>query len=164
MECLELNEIREWCQFRGLAIRDSWKLEPNAAPHAARLVWDPRGSSDPTTTIAACSTALGSFSDCLVWITGWGIWASSEDWPAYYSWRGKHGERRSLANAPGHLLGTTESWLLEELLGIILRHGWDAHALAGDDLVQARLQISHDGWVSAYTKELLGAPWQPIAG
>src|SRR5215467_12367126 len=40
---------------------------------------------------------------CLLWVTDWGIWTSSENWHLYYRLRQSYGEQRLLDEAPGHL-------------------------------------------------------------
>lgn len=63
--------------------------------------------------------ALGTWDECLVWITLWGVWGSGEDWPEYYAWRGSLGERRSLDVAPGHRFDRDEVALLTQLLELV---------------------------------------------
>jgi hypothetical protein len=54
------------------------------------------------------------------------VWPSSEDWPAFYAWRGALGERRSLEKAPAHRFVSGEVELLGELLTLAMENAWDA--------------------------------------
>ena len=108
MRFLEHTLIWEWCREHGFAID-----EPEG-PVAPRLADDPAlrhrersmntAAADPARarhlahTLAA---SLGAWDECLVWATDWDVWTYAEDWPRYYAWRGRFGERRSLGTAPG---------------------------------------------------------------
>src|SRR2546429_5133723 len=71
----------------------------SAAPYA-------RGqrSAIESSVARECVRALGRWDECLLWVRTWGVWGSSENWPAYYALRGARGQRRALEKAPGHLL------------------------------------------------------------
>jgi hypothetical protein len=79
--------------------------------------------------LPTCVRSLRSWDECLLWVTSWGIWPSSENWPAYYQARGAEGERRSLEVAPGHLFAAVEAELLKGFLRLVLENAWDAHVL-----------------------------------
>ena len=106
------------------------------------------GSGREGTAAAELVTGLGSWEECLVWITGWGVWPSGENWPQFYAWRGTFAEPRSLDIAPGHRFGRDEAARLTELLTLIMANAWDADVLCSrqgraDGL---RGRISHDEW------------------
>jgi hypothetical protein len=98
---------------------------------------------------AACVQALGRWDECLLWVRGWGVWPSSEDWPAYYALRGARGERRSLEKAPGHLFTPAEQELLATFLTQVMQNGWDAEVLPVGSKPPAtkRVHVSHDEWL-----------------
>ena len=107
-----------------------------------------RSGREPAVAAAAVR-ALGAWNECLVWVTEWGVWASGEDWPRFYAWRGAHGERRSLEVAPGHLFSAREAAEMEDLLTPVLENAWDATvlpALAGAP-TDRRVVTSHDEWI-----------------
>ena len=84
----------------------------------------------------------------MVWIRGWGIWPSGEDWPEFYAWRGARGERRSLEKAPGHRFDRGEENLLTELLTLVMQNAWDAEVVCA---ISGRMKgvfgrVSHDEW------------------
>ncbi|HEX6533667.1 MAG TPA: hypothetical protein VF041_03665 [Gemmatimonadaceae bacterium] len=47
---------------------------------------------------------------CLLWITDWGIWRSSENLHLCYRLRQSYGDRRLLDEAPAHLFGALVGW------------------------------------------------------
>ncbi len=97
---------------------------------------------------------LGPWDECLVRITLWGVWPSSEDWPRFYAWRGTLGERRSLNVAPGHRFDRDETSLLTALLTLVMGSAWDADVLCsiGGRADLKRAKVSHDEWY-----EIIGA-------
>jgi hypothetical protein len=164
VQFLELNQIGDWCREHGTAVDAEWRLEPDAAlPDVASIVWDPNGGADHVPVLDACLRALGDWDECLLWITVWGIWGSSEDWPRYYAARGGHGEKRNLGTAPGHLCRTGEGPSLKEFLAMALQYGWDAHVLPSRaGRIERRLNLSHDGWVELRAGVPIRDPlWDP---
>ena len=151
MRFLESNEIEEWCAERGVPLADDGGLpdDPKLV-HAKRATYA-RGhrSGREWAVAAACVQALGRWDECLLWVRGWGIWPSSEDWPAYYALRGARGERRSLEKAPGHLVEAPEQELLATFLTQVMQNGWDAEVLpvASKPPATKRVHVSHDEWL-----------------
>jgi len=113
-----------------------------------------RSGREPAVAGAAVR-ALGAWEECLVWLTGWGVWPSGEDWPRFYAWREGHGERRSLEAAPGHLFRAGEAVDLEALLTQVLENGWDATLLParGGAATDRRVITSHDEWIAMQSRE-----------
>jgi hypothetical protein len=87
--------------------------------------------------------------------TGWNIWASSENWHAYYRIRKSYGDLRFIEDAPGHLFLEHEASDLVTFLHFGVTFGWDFQLLAEDSRV--RIFVSHDEWfrISASDDELL---------
>jgi hypothetical protein len=98
--------------------------------------------------------ALGSWDECLLWITLVGVWPSGEDWPAFYAWRGARGERRSLDVAPGYLFSEGEEDLLHAVLAQTFENAWDAYVLpvARSASPSMRARVSHDEWVEVQSR------------
>jgi hypothetical protein len=152
MQYLEHNEIWAWCAEHGVALgRENTRPAPD--PRLARTWRDVYGSTGPSgrepVVAAAAVGAAGPWTECLVWVVLWGVWASSEDWPAYYAVRGARGERRALEIAPGHLYSSGDQALLVGDLAQMMTFGWEAYVLpvVGGDRPRQRLFIGHDGWV-----------------
>lgn len=157
MDILEDNDIRTWAQERGIPSNPD-TLDVQLPKLPSRYVRSyARGSRSGHERRAAedLVITLNDWDECLVWITGWGVWPSGENWPQFYAWRGAQNERRSLDVAAGHRFDRNETELLTQLLTLIMENAWDAEILCSRDrtatLVRAR--ISHDEWY-----ELLEAP------
>src|SRR2546421_11588071 len=147
MRFLERNEIEEWCAARGLPLADDGVLPDDPAlVHAKRATYA-RGhrSGREWAVAAACVQALGRWDECLLWVRGWGIWPSSENWPAYYALRGARGERRSLDKAPGHLFDGDEKEAFVRFLAQVMENAWDADVLVVPRI--KRIHVSHDEWL-----------------
>ena len=156
MEFLEDNQISEWASERGLERGEGFDVQlPDLASGGRRsYAWGGRSGREREAAVELVG-CLGPWDECLVWVRHWDVWPSSEDWPKFYGWRGRLGERRSLERAGGHRFDSGESELLAELLTIIMENAWDADILCArsgraDGL---RGRISHDEWY-----EILDAP------
>jgi hypothetical protein len=89
--------------------------------------------------------------ELLIWISGWGIWPSSENQELFYAYRASLGERRSLMEAPCHVLESVDRIVLECLLDLILYFSWDsALVYAGGD---AAVSVGHDEILSIPGKD-----------
>jgi hypothetical protein len=87
----------------------------------------------------------------LLWITEWGIWASSENWHLYYKLRQSYGDMRLLHEAPGHLFLEYESEDLATFLQLAMLNGWGGYVLTGANYVNAF--FSHDEYIKFYASE-----------
>jgi hypothetical protein len=150
MRFLELNQIAEWCSEHGIAVDDQWKpTHPFSTRVLHRIVHaEGHRSGREQASAEECVHELGEWSECLLFVLQWGIWSSTEDWPAYYAARGGHDERRSLRVAPGHLFEWTERNELNRSLTMVMEFGWDAEVFP---VIQSRpptrrLFVSHDEW------------------
>ncbi len=155
MQFLHINECSAWCRDHSASVTDDWRLVPDATlVHTQRILFAPSGSLGLEPRVAdACLQAFGAWDECLLWITGWEIWPSSENWPAFYAARGAAGELTSLHHKPGHVFRAQEISALRSFLLFPLVNGWDADVLpVHDGRVSSRLEISHDGWVDLHTQ------------
>jgi hypothetical protein len=149
MDFLEDNQICAWAVEHGLRCGDAFAVQlPELEPHPPRVYAHGRRSGLEAADARDLVDALGTWDECLVWITLWGVWGSGEDWPEYYAWRGSLGERRSLDVAPGHRFDRDEVALLTQLLELVMKNAWDADILCSRDrsASQLRAKISHDEW------------------
>ncbi len=149
MDFLEDNEICEWAKERGLPCGAGFKLQlPELESQPRKDYANGHRSGREGAAARDLNASLGSWDECLVCITAWGVWPSGEDWPQFYAWRGARGERRSLDVAPGHRFDSGEFDLLAELLELIMTNAWDAHILCSRNGRADRLRgmICHDEW------------------
>lgn len=162
MRFLASNECAEWCEDHGVGLDERRLPTPDVSlGHRARLVYvDDPGHSIAVRpdVVAATVAALGLWDECLVWVTLWGVWPSTEDWPRYYQLRGERGERRSLEAAPGHVATPADGALLTTLVELMMTQGWEGHVLAARaGVVEARAFISHDEWVALASRSPFAA-------
>lgn len=149
MEFLEDNQIAEWASERALPRGPGLEVVLPAFETRYRSTYaDGRRSGREALSAADLVARLEAWDECLVWIRSWGIWASGEDWPEFYAWRGGLGERRSLEKAPGHLFERDEGQPLVELLTLVMQNAWDADVLCAraGRADRAFARISHDEW------------------
>lgn len=92
------------------------------------------------------------FDECLLWVTLWGVWPSSENFQLFYRLRESYGERRHLADAPGTLFLKHERADLATFIQLALVSGWDFHLLPAPSYGAAF--VSHDEFVRMYTDDL----------
>lgn len=155
MRFLEAIEIEEWCAGHGLHLDSRTGLAPNPSlVYSGRSTFaEGRRSARESSVASACIQALGNWTECLLWITQWGVWPSGEDWPAYYALRGAQSERRSLSKAPGHLFADGETVLAETYLTQVLENAWDAWLLpaAPSSAEWVRVHVSHDEFIDLYS-------------
>lgn len=155
MRILEYPHLWEWCREHGVHLDEAGDGPPAVKPdpalvHRSRIVFAPGGPVGHEPAVAAAILqALGTWDECLLWITRWGVWPASEDWPRYYALRGEHGVRLSIDDAPGHLLSPREPEHTADLLLQVLNNGWDAAIFPahGGRALPVRIHLSHDGWV-----------------
>ena len=153
MEFVEITRISEWAELHSLVTGDEFNVQLPALPSNFSSTYAEGGRSGREEASAKeLINRLGSWDECLVWITGWGVWPSSEDWPKFYAWRGSFGERRSLNETPGHLFKPRENQVLEQLLTIVMENGWDANILCSVDRRADKIlgRISHDEWFEVF--------------
>jgi hypothetical protein len=84
----------------------------------------------------------GGGSECLVWITGYGVWPSSENMALFDGYRKSLGENRSVDEAPVHVFSNKDLKELESITALALYFFWDALLL--DQSQGILIEISHD--------------------
>jgi hypothetical protein len=88
---------------------------------------------------------------CLLWITEWGIWPSSENLHLYYRLRQGYQDLRLLDEAPGHLFLKHETNDLASFLQLVTLFGWGGYILSEADYVNA--YFSHDEYIDFYSQD-----------
>jgi hypothetical protein len=88
---------------------------------------------------------------CLLWITEWGIWSSSENLHLYYRLRQSYHDMRLIHEAPGHLFLGHEFADLASFLQIAMLNGWGGYVLPSADYINAF--FSHDEYIDFYSDD-----------
>jgi hypothetical protein len=135
-------ECREWCAAHAV-LRAS---EDGAVQRHAR--------TPARTDVAFCRAleqVLQPRDRCLLWVTDWGVWRSSENLHLYYRLRQSYGDVRLLEEAPGHLFLSHESADLVSFFQVGLLCGWDMHLIPAEGY--GRAFMSHDEFVAFAANE-----------
>ena len=144
MKTMTTSEAIEWskCQKLNLdarqrpAISDGFRQGRFEIPKSAdRQLWFCR----------FIERSLRPWSRCLLWVTQWGVWESSENWHLYYRLRQSYGDMRLLEQTPAHLFLDYENHDLVSFLQVALGAGWDFSVLTHEGY--AHVVVSHDEWV-----------------
>jgi hypothetical protein len=96
------------------------------------------------------ASALTCRRPCLLFVTEWGIWPSSENWHLYYKLRRTYGDNRLLHDAPGHLFLEHEAEDLASFLQLSILNGWGGYILTEANYVNAF--FSHDEYVDFFAE------------
>jgi hypothetical protein len=84
-------------------------------------------------------------SSVCVYVSGWGVWGSSENLDLFYGYRRSFGENRTLMEAPVHLFERSEEDTFVSILCMVFYFVWDAWVF--DIEGKALVRISHDEWL-----------------
>ncbi len=155
MKFFEIGDISIWCQEQGLRVHESDKIEMPVFKKTRSVKVEEAGRPAFLEEAAEqCLQLFKGYSEVLVWIVDWDIFPSGEDWPDYYRFREKFGEKRSINRAPGHLFKSDESDLLSQLMIKVMYNGWDAHILCLKDgrIDKVGAFITHNGFLDLYSQ------------
>lgn len=97
------------------------------------------------------ATSLTYQQPCLLWITEWDIWASTENLHLYYRLRQSYGDFRMLHEMPRHLFLKHEAADLATFLQVVMLNGWGGYILTAYDYVNAF--FSHDEFIDFYSDQ-----------
>ena len=86
-----------------------------------------------------------------IYVSGWGVWGSSENLDLFYGYRRSSGENRTLMEASVHLFERSEEDTFVSILCMALYFVWDAWVF--DTQGKALLRISHDEWLEVRTDD-----------
>jgi hypothetical protein len=151
MKTLNSLEAIEWSKAHKIGLNE--KGRPVIAENAMqwRRFEIPKYASKQVWFCRFIESSLRPWSCCLLWITAWGIWESSENWHLYYRLRQSYGDYRLIEEAPAHLFLDYEIHDLISFLQIGLSAGWDFCLLTHDDC--GRILVSHDEWIELVTRD-----------
>jgi hypothetical protein len=158
------GEAEAWCRSGVAALDDKGlPVRPSAEPHHARREI-PRDYTRLTWFCRHLEEALRPRDSCLLWVTEWGVWQSSENLHLFYQLRRGYGELRLLHEAPATLFLDFEGPELVTFLQIGILSGWDMYLIPAVGYTRAFL--SHDEYVeiaaTADNAELVEAFTAPL--
>lgn len=84
-------------------------------------------------------------SSVCIYVSGWMVWPSAENFDLFYGYRRSFGENRTLIEAPVHLFERSEEDAFVSILCMALYFVWDAWVF--DVEGKALVRISHDEWL-----------------
>jgi hypothetical protein len=151
MWCLTPDESRQWAETHGFALDDRHHplLDGREKSVTLSLVDGKWSRLAPLSSFLV--SQLDPFDECFLWVTLWGVWSSSENLHLFYRVRESYGERRQLAQAPGHRFLRHESADLATFIQMGLQFGWDFYLLPAPTHHAAF--ISHDEFLQFSTND-----------
>jgi len=147
--CLTEEQSRQWCTGRGRTLDESGHPFIDAAKYSISAPLSAMNWSRLTWLSNFIARSLEPYDECLMWVTQWGVWSSSENLHLFYRLRETYGERRPLYDAPGHLFLNYEGSDLTSFIELGLLFGWDFYLLPNLDY--ARAFVSHDEFLEFRT-------------
>ena len=111
----------------------------------------PRDSGAKTALSRVFAYLLLRKSSVCIYVSGWGVWGSSENLDLFYGYRRSFGENRPLIEAPVHLFEPTEENTFVSILCMVFYFIWDAWVFDIEGKVLVR--VSHDEWLEARTDD-----------
>jgi hypothetical protein len=124
--------------------------QQNRLRRARRMYSIPRDSGRKTALSRTLCYVMPRESVSVLYISGWGVWPSSENLDLFHGYRRSLGEPRSLSEASVHVFDPTDSEALTSILSMVFYFVWDAWLFDAD--ARVLLGVSHDEWL-----ELLAA-------
>jgi hypothetical protein len=151
MRCLTKEGSRNWCEDRSLNLDTSAHPAVDGRAHSVITPFARTTCSKLLRLSGVLASKFEPFEQCLLWVTLWGIWTSSENWHLFYRLRETYGERRPIWDAPGHLFEKHESADLTTFIQLALIFGWDFYVLSAPSGQVAF--VSHDEYLRFCTDD-----------
>jgi hypothetical protein len=141
-----IKECHEFAQFIGFHVDVDKTIirKGQAESHAVRI--NTSGQTIATYEIANKIVRwFGLTRSCILWVTEFGVWPSSENLHLYYKLRNSYGDYRTLTDAPGHLFLSYETVDLITFIDLLIQFGWGGFLLGTPN--HNYITISHDKWI-----------------
>jgi len=155
MKLLGSDAAKSWCGEHSIPLSDIGYPETHGPDLTAAQYSVPAEAARHFWFSQLIERQLRPWSRCLVWVSEWGIWPSSENWHLYYRLRPKSLAKCLIEDAPAHLMLSHEASDLISLVQLVLSFGWNAHILTAEDY--ARVFISHNEWIEFAFKDAAAA-------
>jgi hypothetical protein len=164
MRFMSIDEAATWAsRFARTGSSDGHPDGHPAGWHGIRIEFDKEPGHRHYWIARELVRAVGPWESCLLWITTYGVWPSSENLHLYYRFRSSYRETSHLGERPALLALKHEAVDMESFLHFAVLFGWDAHLVTAEDY--ARVFVSHDGFatVSSQNAEALNEVRQSCA-
>jgi hypothetical protein len=141
MNVITKTEAANWCRARHVLLD---KRERPEMPDDAERFDIPEDAGRRVALVASHFNERAFGPTTLVWFADWSVWPSGERPHIFDRFRASYGERRSLIDAPAHLLAVEEREELLSLVTLGVLFLWDVYVVADD--ASLALHYSHDEW------------------
>ena len=149
MKFLTPDEARSWCErFTPHHERGSPSVVPDLS---ATFGFEHKPAYTYYFLSKSLVSMLGAFDWALLWVTGWGVWASNENLHLYYRVRESYGNANHLHDQPAIVSLRHEERDLTTFVHLGMLFGWDMTLVANQD--RCRIHVSHDGYVQVMPSE-----------
>jgi hypothetical protein len=138
--CLTADESSEWLRSHGYIA----PYESGFAFH--REVKTPLDSGQKCALAKCILRWLPADGECILLITAWGIWPSSENRELFERVRASLGETRTIVELPGQVLPLENKGVLECLLDVCFYNFWDI--VFADARHRWLIRFSHDEYIT----------------
>lgn len=152
MQFLTNTQSTSWSTARGFALDSSSR--PVHQPYTIHASFSKISWTRLTWLSRFIATSLEPYEECLLWVTTWGVWGSSENLHMFYKLRESYGERRLLNDVPGHLFLGYEAADLATYIQLAIIFGWDFHLLHAPGYANKPTGfVSHDEFMEFYFED-----------
>lgn len=147
IRCLSAAESTVWLTDRGYTAPYDVSFS-----HRQRLR-TPSDSGKKAALVKSIMTWLPTDGDCILLVTAWGVWPSSENVELFERVRASLGQEQRIHDAPGQVLSLAYRGALECMLDVCLYNYWDG--LLADEKHRVMIRFSHDEFIDfCYVTEL----------
>jgi len=148
MRFLTKEESIKWCNNQGITL--SSRSLPEMQKPDVEIVTFPFPNYLKFVALSkVLSKSALQGEECLLWVSDFSVWPSSENLPLYYKLRNSYTDFDLLIQRPGHLFAKHEIEDLTNFLHLGLLFGWDCYLIS--DLDKTRVFISNDEMIDLCT-------------
>jgi|ERR1700730_3437456 len=151
MKCLKTAAAIEWSKLHRIHVDEQGRQLHSVSGLKKRRFSVPSDASKHASFCNLVANSLQPWRRCLLWITQWGVWESSENWHLYYRLRQSYDDRLLIEEAPAHLFLDYEGHDLVSFIQIALSNGWDFSLLS--DSGYPSVFASHDEWIEVVMQD-----------
>jgi hypothetical protein len=153
MKTFNAADARQWCERHHVSLGPRGKpVLFEAGLFKSRLAI-PTAASKHFAFCRLIEELLRPWGRCLLWVTEWGVWESSENWQLFYRLRQSYGDNSLIEEHPAQLFLEHEAFDLISFIQTGIGAGWDFVLLTNSDY--SRVSVSHDEWIEFIARDEL---------